>query len=441
MARVLAYTHPGRGHLYPLVPVLDELSRRGHEICVRTLASELELLRDRGFSAAAHDFPAADDQQSAQPGKDVRTLFSKLRRRVANFPALTEPAGHYRWVKAIQGRVTVAAVEIPDMQAAIEQERPDLLLVDYTTFGAAAVAEMSGLPWAQWFVSPLPVPSRDVPPYGPGLPRATNSLGRARERLLRPVLLGSMTRAVLPPVNRARALAGAPPVTSIEQLFTRPPLALLMSAEPFEYARSDWPPSVRMIGPCDWDTPAEPPEWLAQLERPLVLVATSSEVQHDEGLVTTALEAFADEPVNVVATAPAGNAGDFPVPANARVERFVPYSFVLPRAACVVTHGGARVTQSALAAGVPVCAVPYGRDQHEVARRVEACGAGTRLAPSRLSAERLRQKVREAMTMRDGARRVAAGFEATGGAAAGADAVERLCSSNGPLERPPTVLA
>jgi MGT family glycosyltransferase len=241
------------------------------------------------------------------------------------------------------------------------------------------------------------------------------------------VIEGSMAREVLPVLNRARPLAGAPPVTSIEQLFTPAQLLLLMSAEPLEYARSDWPPSVRMIGACSWDPPAESPQWLEQVERPLVLVATSSESQNDERLVATALEALAEEPVDVVATVPAGDPGDFRVPANARVERFVPHSFILPRAACVVTHGGAGITQKALGAGVPVCVMPYGRDQHEVARRVQAVGAGTRLAPSRLSPGRLRHKVREAMEMRDGAARVAAGFAAAGGGAAGADAVEELC--------------
>ena len=32
MARVLVYTSPARGHLYPLVPILDELAARGHEV-------------------------------------------------------------------------------------------------------------------------------------------------------------------------------------------------------------------------------------------------------------------------------------------------------------------------------------------------------------------------------------------------------------------------
>jgi hypothetical protein len=39
MARILAYTTPARGHLFPLTPVLDELGRRGHRIALRTLAS------------------------------------------------------------------------------------------------------------------------------------------------------------------------------------------------------------------------------------------------------------------------------------------------------------------------------------------------------------------------------------------------------------------
>ena len=42
MARLLAYTSPARGHLYPIVPILLELQRRGHEIGLRTLASQVE---------------------------------------------------------------------------------------------------------------------------------------------------------------------------------------------------------------------------------------------------------------------------------------------------------------------------------------------------------------------------------------------------------------
>ena len=66
----------------------------------------------------------------------------------------------------------------------------------------------------------------------------------------------------------------------------------------------------------------------------------------------------------------------------------------------MVTHGGMGATQKALANGVPVVAVPFGRDQLEVARRVEVAGAGVRLPSRRLSAARLESAVREAMSAR-----------------------------------------
>jgi MGT family glycosyltransferase len=181
-----------------------------------------------------------------------------------------------------------------------------------------------------------------------------------------------------------------------------------------------------MVGPCDWDPPADPPAWLDEVTDPIVLVTTSSEFQDDRRLVACALEALASEPVHVVATLPANAAEGFAVPANARVLPFTPHAPILDRAACAITHGGMGATQKALARGVPVCVVPFGRDQLEVARRVEVAGAGTRLPAPRLRPDRLRAAVREAISRRDGAARVAAGYRAAGGPPAAADALEAL---------------
>ena len=116
-------------------------------------------------------------------------------------------------------------------------------------------------------------------------------------------------------------------------------------------------------------------------------------------------------------------------PANARVRRFVPHGPILDRAACAITHGGMGATQKALARGVPVCAVPFGRDQFEVARRVEVAGAGARLPAKRLSPKRLRAAVKEAIRCEPGARRIAASYRKAGGPVAAADALEELIRS------------
>ena len=104
----------------------------------------------------------------------------------------------------------------------------------------------------------------------------------------------------------------------------------------------------------------------------------------------------------------------------------MPHSPVLERAACVVCHAGMGITQKALAHGVPVVAVPFGRDQPEVARRVEVAGAGVRLPARRLTPDRLRAAVRRAIGLRAGAERIAAAFAAAGGAGAAADELEAL---------------
>src|SRR5258708_29964848 len=52
MSRILAYTSPALGHLYPLTPILDELPRRGHDISLRTIESQGKLLLGRGFNAS-----------------------------------------------------------------------------------------------------------------------------------------------------------------------------------------------------------------------------------------------------------------------------------------------------------------------------------------------------------------------------------------------------
>jgi UDP:flavonoid glycosyltransferase YjiC (YdhE family) len=88
---------------------------------------------------------------------------------------------------------------------------------------------------------------------------------------------------------------------------------------------------------------------------------------------------------------------------------------------------------------VPVVAVPFGRDQPEVARRLVQSGAGVRLSPRRLTADRLRTAVRDAIARRPQAEAAAARLRATGGPAAFARAAEELVARPG-ADAAPAVL-
>src|SRR5262249_6318332 len=152
----------------PLTPILDELAARGHEVAVRTLASQVELMRDRGFDAE----PVA--------GAIERIPHDDYRAR--------SPLGAQR--RALRVICQRAELEVADLRAAIDDVRPDALLVDVNAWGAFAAAEAWGGPWASWSPFPLPIPSRDAPPFGPGLRPARGPGGRLRDALLRPLVFG-----------------------------------------------------------------------------------------------------------------------------------------------------------------------------------------------------------------------------------------------------------
>jgi MGT family glycosyltransferase len=407
--RLLAYTSPARGHLYPVTPIMAELAARGHDVRLYGLADELAHLEPLGIACSPID-PAVeaieivDWQERSLRGAGLSALRTFARRSLG---------------------------EAPDLARAIERHDPDALVIDINCWGAATVAEASGLPWAMYAPYLLPLHSRDAPPFGMGLRRLHGPVGAIRDALVRRMMSASFDRTAMPTIEQLRAQHGLPAIDHFNDLFSRPPLLLALTAEGFEYPRGDWPANVRLVGPVNWSPPQPTPAWLEEMSDPLVLVTCSTERQRDKRLLHVALEALPAADIAVIGTTAAHDPAAFTVPPGSRVVRFLAHDPILERAACVVCHGGMGITQKALAAGVPVVVVPFGRDQLETARRVEFAHAGVRIAPRRLTPERLTAAVREAIGMRAGAQRVSRAYADAGGATAAADAIEALATTTG----------
>ncbi|MCV7098414.1 glycosyltransferase [Mycobacterium kubicae] len=404
MAVILAYGSPALGHLLPLGALLRELAQRGHEVHVRTMSDGIATMRAAGLHAEP-----VDPRIEAIVGHDweARNALGVLK-------------------LSIEVLCRRAVLEVEDLQRAVAAVVPDAVIVDANCWGAMSVADAGDTPWLVFSPFTPYLRSRGVPPFGPGLRPLPGVLGAIRDASMRPFVRYLFDRPVLPRVNGIRADLGVPPVTSVDEFMRRAPLLLAAGGEPFEYPHPGWGDLVHHIGACVFEpAPISTPDWVAAIDRPVVLVNTSSIRQFDAALGHTALQALADEPVHVVATFPAGVPDDLPKTANATVRQFAPHAAILERACCAITHGGMGTTLKALDHGVPVCVVPFARDQAEVARRVQVARCGTRLAPKRLTAARLRARVRQAVTMAAGAQRVAAGLAATGGVSRGADLIEQ----------------
>ncbi len=404
MSTVLAYGSPALGHLLPVSTLLGELAGRGHRVHLRTLAAGVDAARRQGIHAEPVD-PRIEEIVSAD--WTARGAFGVLR-------------------MTLDALCRRAELEVADLARAVAEVSPDVLIIDANCWGAMSAADAGALPWAVFSPFTPFLRSRGMPPVGPGLRPRGGAVGVVRDAGVRSVVWAVMDRPVLPRINAVRAALGVPAVASIDEFLRRAPLMLVVGGEPFEYPHPDWGDRVALIGACaPAPDPAGVPGWLAAVDDPVVLVTTSSIRQADARLGIAALRGLAGLPVHVVATFPAGVPAGLAIPPNATVARFIPHGPVLDRAVCAVTHGGMGATVRALDRGVPVCVVPFGRDQHEVAMRVAVAGCGTRLPARRLTPWTLRDAVTAAMTMTDGARRVAAGFAATGGVARGAELIEQ----------------
>jgi UDP:flavonoid glycosyltransferase YjiC (YdhE family) len=401
--RLLAYTSPARGHLNPMMGPLLELRRRGADVHVRTLSSEVEAVRAAGLECEPLD-PAIE--ALAHDDHRARTQIESGRRSFATLAAR-------------------APLEVADFGAALAATEPDVAFVDTTTYGAKALAERLGLRWAEPRPFLFEEPAPGVPPFGLGLRPMGGAAGRLRDGALARLGTWFDRKARLPTVNAGRRAAGLPPLATVAESRNRGTLTLYFTAEPFEYERP-LPPNVVMVGAGEWDSAADVEVELPDDDRPLALVACSSEFQDDGAIATTALAGLRDRWRLVVTTAgvePAAIGGER---GDAVVARFLPHGPLLREADVVVCHGGMGITQKALAAGVPVCVVPWGRDQLEVAAHVVEAEAGTRIGRRRLNPARLAAAVERARACRPGAARVRAGFEATGGSATAATALESI---------------
>lgn len=354
----------GPGHLGPMLTAARQLCERGHSVRFISRADAREEVEAAGYS------------------------FSTWQRTPRFSPISNCRSGmQYACDELLFGP---AAARAADTREEIERMPTQAVLGDSALFGAALAAEAAGVPYA--LLSPTislrPIPG--IPPLTSRLPAPATPEERARvENATRQYIAGM--NKWLPMLNDARASLGLAPVDNVLEIFDRAERLLIAISAAFDFPADHLPKNIRYIGPLldgsSWSKPWVPP-WSSRIECPRVLVSFSTTNQHQADALQRAVNAVAQARLEGVATlGPGLNGVNLTAPPNVTLLESAPHDAVMKHVSLVVTHGGHGTVSRALSHGLPVLVMPMGRDQNDIALRVEAHGVGLVLSPEAPEAE------------------------------------------------------
>jgi sterol 3beta-glucosyltransferase len=181
----------------------------------------------------------------------------------------------------------------------------------------------------------------------------------------------------------------------------------------------DWPECIHVTGyffldsQSDWQPSTELKAFLEAGDPPVYIGFGSMAGRNPEQLAKLVSHALVKSGQRGILLTGWGGLRPDLVPENVFVVDAVPHSWLFPRMAAVVHHGGAGTTAEALRAGVPEVIIPFVFDQPFWGARIEALGVGPGPIPlKKLTADALANAIRIAVTDSDIRRRANAYGEA-----------------------------
>ena len=388
MARFLIGTIPAVGHANPALPIARQLVEQGHEVWWYTGMG----LKEKVEATGAHHVPIRRGGDLTRP----ETISADW---IAQRDSLKGIDQFKFYLK--HGFIDAAVTQLQDLTDILQKFPADVLLCDVFFLGMSWLHEKTGLPWAAFGMSALPFNSRDTAPFGLGLQPANTSLGRLRIQGLNWLSKNVLMKDVTVYLDRIRETVGLPAKKQDFFSAALSPFLYLQGTTPsFEYPRSDLPPQIHFTGTFIPPTSADykPPSWWTDLDdnRPTVFVTQGTVATQASNLLVPTILALANEEMLVVATSgqPIENLNLNPIPANTRIEPFIPYTHLLPHVDVMVTNAGFNGVQIALANGVPMVTAGQTEEKPEICARVEWSGVGINLKTSTPTSSQIRDAVK-----------------------------------------------
>ncbi|UYB37963.1 glycosyltransferase [Streptomyces sp. Je 1-4] len=360
--RILITAHAIYSHLAPLVlPVAERAKEAGHEVAVATGAGVVEHIEKRGLTALT--LPNVQSMGEALQGGTLRP------------PPGMEKAGSVTvelapefFASAFVGHLAEAGTR--DLLEVARSWQPDLILHESTEYGGYLAAECLGIPHGALDIAPMA-------PYA------------------HPVVTEEL--------NRQRGKFGLAPVSDAWHTFR----TFRAGVVPEDF----YPTDSRLPSARYYQVPAQAAQGaldpdIAQLstDRPLVLATLGSNATRLPGgaqaLLETIVETLGELPVTGVVALGADRdprQWDGPRSDNVHLTSFVQQELLLRSSDLFITHAGFNGTREALAAGVPMVAVPLFAEQSHNASRLQELGVGTRIDVQDVTRNSLAEAVRNVL--------------------------------------------
>ncbi|GAB3290416.1 macrolide family glycosyltransferase [Parasphingorhabdus pacifica] len=375
------------GHVNPTLPLVAELTGRGHRVTYATHDMFRSAVEATGATLAS----TGDAAPPAPPHREITPeAFATL----------------------IEHLLDRARATYPSLVARFDQDPPDAVCFDTMTILGSMLAEKFQVP---------------AIPLTPSF--ASNEHFSIRDHVL-PADFDLEHPALLEAFGKLGTFAEDNGLSSRPQPLAPPPHALNIVFVPrqFQIAGETFDDRFRFVGPSP-GTRVSTQDWQPPGEGRLLFISLGTVFNNDPEFFRTCLDAFGDGSWQVaMATGTHIDHSELgPIPDNVEIRPHFPQLEVLRHADAFVSHAGMNSTMEALDYGVPLITVPQMGEQEANANRVEELGLGRRLDAGQNTADELRTTVDEVAddaAIRGNITNMSEIVRHAGGAVAAAEAIE-----------------
>jgi len=269
-------------------------------------------------------------------------------------------------------------------------------------FVGLALSEKLGIPFVPAYLYPF-TPTREFPSVLTPLPqtRLTSWANRLSHRLAQQMMWQTTRAADNKTRRQVLHMTPAP--------FWGPFASLQQQKQTILYGYSpqvlpppkDWGDFIHVTGywfldpPAGWEPPVDLMNFLQSGPPPIYIGFGSIPNSRPEKTADLVLQALARTGQRGVLSSGWGGLKKEYLPETVFMIGSMPHSWLFPKMAAVVHHGGAGTTAAGLWAGIPAIVTPFFGDQPFWGKRVHALGVGPRPIPrKRLTLDRLVESIR-----------------------------------------------